>query len=137
MACWKIEALDLINGIALLIIIWVLSNAQLFSKNTFWWLIMWVKVSEQESYAVDTLHKKRIFVLQKFVKKDKKKSFFLLVFVCSRFRWISYFLNFPSNKNVGKQHFSTNAYSLVNMVFSYTIAVRKDVVLYRKQATFC
>ena len=65
---------------------------------------------------------------------------FSLVFVCFRFTEISYFLNFPSNENVRKQHLSTNAYSWVNMKFSYTTAVRKDeflrVVLLRKQAIF-
>ena len=53
---------------------------------------------------------------------------------------ISYFLNFPSNENVRKQHLSANAYSCVNMKFSYTIVVRKDGILYavllRKQAIF-
>ena len=65
---------------------------------------------------------------------------FSLVFVCFRFTEISYFLNLPSNENVRKQHLSTNAYSWVNMKFSYTTAVRKDeflrVVLLRKQAIF-
>ena len=81
----------------------------------------------------------RIFVFRKFVKRTEK-IIFSLVFVCFRFTEISYFLNFPSNKNVRKQHLSANAYSCVNMKFSYTIAVRKDeifyVVLLRKQAIF-
>ena len=81
----------------------------------------------------------KIFVLQKFVKRAKK-IIFSLVFACFRFTEISYFLNFPSNENVRKQHLSANAYSCVNMKFSYTIAVRKDeifyVVLLRKQAIF-
>ena len=50
------------------------------------------------------------------------------------------FLNFPSKENVRKQHLSTNAYSCVNMKFSYTIAVRKGEIFYvnllRKQAIF-
>ena len=81
----------------------------------------------------------RIFVLRKFVKRTQK-IIFSLVFVCFRFTEISYFLNFPSNENVRKQHLSANAYSCVNMKFSYTIAVHKDeifyVVLLRKQAIF-
>ena len=38
---------------------------------------------------------------------------------------ISYFLNFPSNENVRKQHLSTSAYFYVNMIFSYTIGIRQ------------
>ena len=49
-------------------------------------------------------------------------------------------LNFPSNENVRKQHLPANAYSCINMKFSYTIAVRKDeifyVVLLRKHLIF-
>ena len=45
------------------------------------------------------------------------------------------FRMFP-NKNVRKQHLSENMYSCVNMKFTYTIAVRKDVVLLRKQPIF-
>ena len=81
----------------------------------------------------------RIFVLQKFVKRTEK-IIFTLVFVCFSFTEISYFLNFPSNENVRKQHLSANAYSCVNMKFSYTIAVRKDEIFYvfllQKQAIF-
>ena len=81
----------------------------------------------------------RIFVLQKFVKMIEK-IILSLVFVCFRFTEISYFLNFFSNENIRKQHLSANAYSCVNMKFSYTIAVRKDeifyVILLRKQAIF-
>ena len=81
----------------------------------------------------------RIFVLRKFVKR-RDKIIFSLVFVCFRFTEISYFLNFSSNENVRKQRLSANAYSCVNMKFSYTIDVRKVeffyVVLVRKQATF-
>ena len=72
--------------------------------------------------------------------KRTENIIFSLVFVCFRFTEILYFLNFPSNENVRKQHLSANAYSCVNMKFSYTIAVRKDeifyVVLLRKQAIF-
>ena len=79
----------------------------------------------------------RIFVFRRFVKRTEK-IIFSLVFIC--FTEISYFLKFPSNGNVRKQHLSANAYSCVNMKFSYTIAVRKDeifyVVLLRKQAIF-
>ena len=62
--------------------------------------------------------KKRIFVLRKFVKRAGN-IIFSLVFVCSRFTEISYFLSFPSNENVWKQHLSGNAYFCVNMKFSY------------------
>ena len=72
--------------------------------------------------------KKRIFVLQKFVKRTEKISF-SSAFVCFRFSEISYFLNFPSNENVRKQHLSANAYFCVNMTFSYTIAGRKDEIV--------
>ena len=81
----------------------------------------------------------RIFVLRKFVKQTEK-IIFSVVFLCFRFTELSYFPNFPSNKNVSKQHLSANVYSCVNMKFSYTIAVRKDeifyIVLLRKQAIF-
>ena len=73
--------------------------------------------------------KKRIFVLRKFVKKTEK-MIFSLVFVCFRFTEMSYFLNFPSNKNLRKQHLSTNAYTWVNMKFSYMIVVPKDEIFY-------
>ena len=74
--------------------------------------------------------KRRIFVLRKFVKRTEK-IIFLLVLVYFRFTNISYFLNFPSNEYVRKQHLSTNAYSCVNMKFSYTIAGRKDEICCR------
>ena len=81
----------------------------------------------------------RIFVLRKFVKRTKN-ILFSLVFVCFCFMEISYFLNFPSNQHVRKQHLSANAYSCINMKFSHTIVERKDetfyVVLLRKQAIF-
>ena len=73
--------------------------------------------------------KKRIFVLQKFVKRTEK--IFSLVFVCFRFTEISYFLSFPSNENVRKQHLSANAYFCVNMKSLYTIAGRKDEIFCR------
>ena len=79
----------------------------------------------------------RIFVFRKFVKRTEK-IIFSLVFIC--FTEISYFLRFPSNENVRKQHLSANVYSCVNMKFSYMIAVRKDEIFYviflRKQAIF-
>ena len=81
----------------------------------------------------------RIFVLRKFVKRTEK-IIFSLVFVCFRFTEISYFLIFPSNEKVRKQHLSANAQYWVNMKFSYTIAVRKDeifcAVLLQKEAIF-
>ena len=45
------------------------------------------------------------------------------------------FRMFP-NENVRKQNLYANMYSCVNMKFSYTIAVPKDVVLLRKQPIF-
>ena len=69
--------------------------------------------------------KKRIFALQKYVKR-KKKIAFSLAFVCSCFTEMSYFLKFLAKKNVGKQHLSANAYSFVSMKFPYKIAGCKD-----------
>ena len=63
--------------------------------------------------------------------KRAEKIKFSLVFVCSRFTEISYFLSFPSNENVRKQHLSANAYFCVNMKFSYRIAGRKDEIFCR------
>ena len=82
-------------------------------------------------YISKILHcmKIRIFAIRKFVKRTEK-IIFSLVFICFRFMEISYFLNFPSNKNVRKQHLSANTYSCVNMKFSYTKAVRKDEIFY-------
>ena len=72
--------------------------------------------------------------------KRTEKIRFSLVFICFHFTGISYFLNFPSNENVRKQDLSENAYHCVIMNFSYTIAVRKDKILYevllRKQVVF-
>ena len=65
--------------------------------------------------------KKRILVIRKFV-KSAEKIIISFVFVCFRFTDISYFLSFPSNENVRKQHLSTNAYFCVNMKFSWMIA---------------
>ena len=73
--------------------------------------------------------KKRIFVLQKFVKRTEM-IIFSLVSACFRFTEISCFLDFPSNENVRKQDLSANAYSCVNIKFSYTIAVRKYEIFY-------
>ena len=75
------------------------------------------------------MYEKRIFVLRKFVKRTEK-ILFPLVLVCLQFAEISYFLNFPSNKNVRKQLLSIGAYFCLNMKFSYTIAGRKDQVFY-------
>ena len=58
--------------------------------------------------------------------KRAKEITFLFVFVFFRFTEISYFLNFPSNENVRKQHLSSNTHSSVNMKFSHKIAGRKD-----------
>ena len=69
--------------------------------------------------------KKRIFVLRKFVKR-RENIIFSVVSVFFRFTEISYFLNFPSNENVRKQHLSSNTYSSVNVKFSHKIAGRKD-----------
>ena len=73
--------------------------------------------------------KKIIFVLRKFVKRAEK-IIFSLVFVCFHFTEISYFLSFPSNENVRKQHLPANAYFCINMKFSYTIAGRKDEIFH-------
>ena len=77
------------------------------------------------SWGIEKVHcmKKRIFVLRKFVKSGEK-IIFSFVFVCFRFTEI-FFLSFPSNENVRKQHLSANAYLCVNMEFSYMIAGRK------------
>ena len=72
----------------------------------------------------------QIFVLWKIVKRTEK-IIFSLIFVCFCFTKKSYFLNFASNENVRKQHLSVNAYSCVNIKFSYTIAVRKDEIFCR------
>ena len=73
--------------------------------------------------------KKRIFFLRKFV-KSAEKIIFSFASVCFRFTEISYFLSFPSNENVRKQHLSANAYFCVNMKFSYLIAGRKDEIFH-------
>ena len=95
----------------------------LFVIVLFWWAIsfcfaIWLRCME-----------KRIFFWQKFVKRTEK-VIFLLVFLCFRFTETSYFLDFPSNENVRKQHLSVNAYSCVDMKFLYTLVVRKDKNFY-------
>ena len=89
---------------------------------------MYIKGLLSESMQHYHCMKKRIFVLRKFM-ESAEKIIFSFVFVCFRFTEISYFLKFPSNENVRKQHLSANAYFCVNMKFSYMIAGRKDVVL--------
>ena len=82
--------------------------------------------------------KKRIFVLQKFL-KSAERIIFSLVFICFRFTGISYFPSFPSKENVRKQHLSVNAYFWVNMKCSYVIAGRKRWNLlscYNKKSDF-
>ena len=74
-----------------------------------------------------SLHEKKNFRLTKICEKDRQDHISLL-FACFRFTEISYFLNFPSNKNVRKHHLSANAYYYVNMKLSYTVAVRKDEI---------
>ena len=66
------------------------------------------------------------FVLHKFVKRTEK-ILFSLVFTCFCFTEILYFVNFPSNENVRKQHLSANVYSFVNMKLLYAIAVNKKI----------
>ena len=83
------------------------------------------RVDYVEKQEIHPLHEKIFFVLQKFVKRAEK-IIFSLVFICFRFTEISYFLSFPSNENVRKQHLSANAYFGVNMKFSYILAGRKD-----------
>ena len=48
--------------------------------------------------------------------KRTKKIIFSLVFACFRFTEISYFLNFPSNENVRKQHLSASSHSCVSIL---------------------
>ena len=86
---------------------------------------------ESAQFSIVSVHcmKKRIFVLRKFVKRVEK-IIFSLVFVCFCFTEISYFLSFPSSKNVRNQHLSTNACFCVNIEFSYAIAGCKDETLY-------
>ena len=66
-----------------------------------------------------------------------EKIIFSLVFVVSVSRNIIFS---ELSENVRKQHLFANAYSCVNIKFSYAKAVRKDeiffVVLLRKQAVF-
>ena len=72
------------------------------------------------------LHKNKNFRLTKISEKDRKDD----IFVCFRFTEISYFLSFPSNENVRKEHLSANAYICVNMKFAYMIVGRKDEIFY-------
>ena len=74
-------------------------------------------------------HEKKNFCLTKICEKDRKDR------IPFSFRMFPFhrniiFLNFPSNKNVRKRLLSANAYSFVNMKFSYTIALRKDEIFY-------
>ena len=71
----------------------------------------------------NTAGKKEFFFLRNYVERTEK-IIFSSVFVCFRFTEISYFLDFPSNENVRKQHLSGNF--CVNMKFSYTIVGLKD-----------
>ena len=86
-----------------------------------------------------SLNENKTFRLTKICEKGRKDHIFIC-FCMFPFQEISYFLNFPSNKYVRKQHLSANVYCCVNMNFSYTIAVRKDeifyIVLLRKEAIF-
>ena len=86
---------------------------------------------ESAQFSIVLVHcmKKRIFVLRKFVKRAEK-IIFSLVFVSFPFTEISYFLSFPLNENVTKQHLSANVYFCINIKFSYTIPRRKDEVFY-------
>ena len=68
-------------------------------------------------------------VLVHCIVKRAEKIIFSLVFVCFPFTETSYFLSFPSNENVRKQHLSANVYFCINMKFSYTIPRRKDEVM--------
>ena len=92
----------------------------------------WLEISLQM-----TLHEKKGFRLTKICDKNRKDHIFI------SFRmFLSHgnimFLSFPSNENVRNQHLSANAYSCVNMKFSYAMAVCKDEIFYavllRKQA---
>ena len=85
----------------------------------------------QNQTTIQSLHakKKKNLVSQKFV-KNTEKIIFSLVFVCFCFTEISYFLNFPTNENVRKQHRSANAYFCIIMKCSYTMVRRKDEIFY-------
>ena len=62
-------------------------------------------------------HKTKYKYENKNLVKRTENTIFSLVFVCFRFTEISYFLNFPANENVRKQHLPANAYSCVKMKF--------------------
>ena len=84
----------------------------------------WLEISLQI-----TLHEKKGFCLTKICDKNRKDHIFI------SFRmFLSHgniiFLNFPSNENVRNQHLSANAYSCVNMKFSYKKARYKDEIFY-------
>ena len=117
-----------------------------FSKTFSYWVFVFDPFTHFVFFSLQiriiillTLNEKKIFVWREFV-KTTEKIIFLLLFVCFRLAKIACFLNFPSNKNLRKQHLSANVYCRVKIKFSYTITVRKDEIFYgvfeRKQARF-
>ena len=78
---------------------------------------------------INTAWKTKNFRLTKICEKDRKDHVFVshCMFPLQE---IPNYLIFPSNENVRKQHLSANAYSCINMKFSYTVAVRKDDIFY-------
>ena len=89
---------------------------------------LWVSVTTYVTSLCN--HSLRVTIRNKICEKDRKDIIFSLVFEYFRFTEMSYFLNFPSNENVTKQHFSASAYFYVNMKFSYKIPGRKDEIYY-------
>ena len=79
-------------------------------------------------------------ILSAYEKKCRKDHICVCFCIFPFHGIILYFLMFPSNENVRKQHLSTNAYFCVNVKFPYVIGGRKDeifcVALQRKQAIF-
>ena len=89
------------------------------------------------------LHEKNNFYLSKTCEKDWKYHIFLSFCMFpfhGNFFYVLYFLNFPSNENIRKQHHPAHAYACVNMKFLYTVAGRKDeifyAILYQKKTIF-
>ena len=82
------------------------------------------------AHVVITAWKKEFSDWWTFLKRTEK-IIFSLVFMYFRFREISYSFNVPSKENVRIQHLSANAYSCVNLKFSYMITVRKDEIFCR------
>ena len=74
-------------------------------------------VSILKNLKISHCMKKEFLFIQKFVKRTEK-IIFSLVFLCFRFAEISYFLNYPSNENIRKQHLSASSYSCESILSS-------------------